>query len=153
MKLSDFSYTTTNISELVEYSHWIPGTIALFNNAYSSPIGTISQIPCCGLSPEEDRLVYWDTSKDITYGRYLLFKNTKWEIIKFWTGFSASKTAPIYCIWFENKNPFTQYIGKLKKFGSNFHNSGNEIWITVVGTDITSQTIKDFWHDVLGELK
>jgi len=157
MQLSDFSYANSVTSELLKYSHDVPVAIALFNKNNSQSTGIISYVPCCVLPPEEDRMAYWDSGKEITYGRYLLFTNPKCEIIPFWTGFSAPPNGnpTYYCIWFENKAPFTQYSGKLKKFGSDYYASNNEIWITIpaVSTVIDSPTLKDFWHSVLKELQ
>jgi hypothetical protein len=151
MKLSDFQYPMAK--ELVKYSLGVPGTIASFNNDYSSKIGTISQVPCCGQSPKEDRMEYWDSSKDTTYGRYLLFKNTKWEIIPFWTGFSASKKKTFYCIWFK-EDDISKYIGKLKnKKIPNVKFGNKEVWIQMSGIDITDATVKDLWHKVFEVLK
>jgi len=124
MKLSDFSYTNSVTSELLKYSHDVPVAIALFNKNNFQSTGIISYVPCCGLPPEEDRTAYWDSGKEITYGRYLLFTNTKYEIIPFWTGFSAPNVKPTYyCIWFENKNPFTKYTVKLQQ-SQNLKKSG-----------------------------
>ena len=155
MKLSDFSYTNTITSELVKYSHWIPGTISLFNKSYSSSTGVICQVPCCGQSLKEDRLVYWDSGKnDITYGRYLQFKNINWEIFPFWTGFSASTNKTIYCIWFK-EDDVSQYIKNLKK--KPFPNAvvkNGEVWVPMNSSteEITNQTVIDFWYSVLKEL-
>jgi len=151
MKLSDFQYPMAK--ELLKYSHWVPNTIASFNKDYSSLIGTISQVPCCGQSSKEDRMEYWDLSKDTTYGRYLLFKNTKWEIIPFWTGFSASQKKRFYCIWFK-EDDISQYIGKLKnKKIPNVKFGNKEVWIQMSGIDITDTTVKDLWHKVFDVLK
>jgi hypothetical protein len=152
MKMIDFP--CTNIKELIDYSHWIPETIALFNKEYSS-MGVISHVPCRGLNLDEDKLEYWDNSQyDITYGRYLQFTNTKWEIIEFWTGFSTSPDEKIYCIWFSKKNPLEQYLEKLKTaFPDKIKTKGFEIWISMESTDITKETVKKFWQSVLELLK
>jgi hypothetical protein len=150
MQLSDFSYTVT--SKLLEYSHEVPRTIALFNRDYSSSNETIFQVPCCGLSPEEDRLEYWDSGKASTYGRYLLFKNTTtWEITKFWTGFNDPPL--MYCIWFKEEWLTQSSRTNIKNNHSNAKFENGEVWIPMRNPDITDQTLKDFWHSVLKELK
>jgi len=153
MQLKDFSYSNTVTSELVKYSHGISGAITSFNKDNSSQTGIIFQVPCCGLFPEEDRFAYWDSGKEITYGRYLLFRNIKWEIIKFWTGFSASRKKTKYYIWFKEADVL-QYIGNLQKkpFPNALVKNG-EASIPMGNSNITSQTLKDFWHSVLEVLK
>ena len=151
MQLSDFSYAVT--SKLLEYSHEVPRTIALFNKDPLST-GIIFQVPCCGLSLEEDRLEYWDSDKDSTYGRYLLFKNnTTWEITKFWTGFSAPKPNLMYCIWFKEECLSQPSRTNIKNNHPKAEFKNGEVWIPMGGTVIDSPTLKKFWHDVLGVLK
>jgi hypothetical protein len=153
MKLNNFSLKATK--ELVEYSHWLPSAIALFNREYSQSIGTILQVPCCVFPVEEDRLSYWDDiNKTVVYGRYLLFKNTKWEIIEFWTGFTEGKTGTKsnYIVLFDEKDPFSQYKKNLKKSFTSNKSENGEFQIPIKSTDITSETVVRFWHSILKEL-
>jgi hypothetical protein len=151
MKLSNFSYAITK--ELLEYSDMVPGTIASFNNEHAPSTGIIFQLPCCGLLSEVDRLAYWDSDKDVTYGRYLLFRNPKWETIKFWTGFSASKKNPTYCIWFKEEWLSKLYCNNIKKNLHNAVSKNGEVWIPMGGADVSTQTLKGFWYTVLKELQ
>jgi hypothetical protein len=166
MKLSDFPYRTT--SGLVKYSKLVTKSIALYNldNAYST--GPITHDPDCGLPSNEDLLEYWDNSKrEITFGRYLLFKNKKREEIKFWTGLNSprKKKEMEYGIWFKEDDPFKQYVKKLQE--NNYSNAtfeNEEVWIPMKKEDFDEfcngkncanckkQMIKNFLHSVLQEL-
>jgi len=164
MKLSGILNRTT--SSLASYSQLVTSTITLLFNKSLPSIGTIDPDPNYGLPSNEDRLDYWDKwNSDITFGRYLLFTKNNGEIIPFWTGFSSTQDETIYCIWFEKKNPFMQYIGKIKSLPNvTIRESCKELWILMGNTGIESlcnscassgagnQILKDFWHDVLGAL-
>jgi hypothetical protein len=151
MKLSDLSYKVT--SGLVEYSHWLPSAVALFNKEYSPTIGTISHSSCCMLPLEEDYLSYWSMSNKIVhYGRFFNFKNIECEIIEFWTGFSIERNKTNYIIWFDEKDPFNQYKKNLKKSFTNAKSENGEFWIPIKSTDIKNETVVKFWHSVLKEL-
>ena len=165
MQLSGILNRTT--SSLSNYSQLVTDAVPLFNSAYST-IGTIAYDPDYGLPPDEDRVDYWDKwNSDITFGRYLLFvkNNANKEIIPFWTGFSSTQDETIYCIWFEKKNPFMQYINKLKSLPHlTIRDSCRELWILMDNQVLAkfcnscaspgtgSQMLKDFWHSVLKEL-
>jgi len=161
MQLCGIPCRTTN--GLASYSKLVTSTIALFNNTHSST-GSIAEDTSYGLPPNEDRLDYWDKwNTDITFGRYLLFTKPN-EVIPFWTGFSSTKDKTIYCVWFEKKNPFMQYIGKLKSLKKFIiQESCKELWIEMDDpkledlckscTNPSNPTLDDFWHSVLKELQ
>jgi len=158
MQLSDF-YTMTDC--LVKYSQVVPEIIASFNRNNASSKGIIAHDPSYGVHLNEDRLEYWD-DKHIAYGRYLLFKKTKGEEIKFWTGFCISPEVTSYYIWFDKKYLSTYYSKKLvKKFPP--CKSETELWILMKNTSFEdfcngcpcsiSQMVNKFLHSVLKELK
>jgi hypothetical protein len=166
MKLSDFPYRTTN--RLVKYAKLISKVITSFNRSNAFSIGTIAYDPFSGLLKKEDLLKYWDeSSNDLTFGRYLLFTNNETkEVIPFWTGISSTFNKTIFCIWFNNTDPLAKYTVKLEeKFGSNFNNSGIEIWIHMKDADFEKfcnsnscshfrrQIVKKFLKSVLEVLK
>jgi len=111
MELKEFPYRTTN--RLVKYSKLITKAIASFNWSYAFKEGKITHDPRYGIPRNEDRLDYWDEkSKDITFGRYLLFTPIKGnnednggkKNTPFWTGISSTYTEIIFCIWFKESD-------------------------------------------------
>jgi len=148
-------------SGLLKLSQMLPEVISSFNRNNASSMGIITHDPSYGLSPNEDRLEYWDDSgRYIAFGRYLLFKKNKMEEIKFWIGFCLESTKRNYGIWFDKKYLSTYYVKKLKK---KFHSEkfDTEVWIKNMDfNDFSddsicsmSQTIGKLLHSVLRELK